>query len=179
MTYIYLIWFVTSFVNHCITRAIAFPSSSLSSVTSITGLSSMSSSNSLSNSRFNTSSNPNLSSSSSSSSLSSSLTSSSSSNNLSFINTLSFHLSLLGYSLVPLIFLLLLLLFLSLFFSRISLILIQFFEFISISWSSSSAFLSYYILLPVNSRKDGKLFLLLPVIILMNLYLVALIPLRN
>jgi hypothetical protein len=85
-----------------------------------------------------------------------------------------FHIALLGYSFSPLIpFAAVIVL------VNMPIWLATVLEIISIIWASISAILSYSMILSVSPQQRPRLKLLFPVVILMEIYLISLIPLRH
>jgi hypothetical protein len=89
-------------------------------------------------------------------------------------SSLMFHIALLGYSCSPLIpFAAIIVL------VNMPIWLATILEIISICWASTSAILSYSTILPVSAQQRPRLKLLFPVVILMEIYLISLIPVRH
>jgi hypothetical protein len=95
-------------------------------------------------------------------------------NRVWFNSTLMIHFSLLGYSVAPLIpfAAIILLICPPIWFSTIL-------EIVSIIWSSSSAILSYFTIINLTEENKSKLKLLFPIVVLMEMYLISLIPIRH
>jgi hypothetical protein len=89
-------------------------------------------------------------------------------------STIMMHASLLGYSVTPIIPIAAIILLISppVWISTIL-------ESICIVWSASAAVLSYYTILIVSIEHKNKLKLLIPAVILMEIYLISLIPIRH
>lgn len=89
-------------------------------------------------------------------------------------SSLMFHIALLGYSLSPLIPFAAVIVFV-----HMPIWLATVLEIISIIWASLSAILSYSMILTVSAQQRHKLTLLFPVVVLMEIYLISLIPIRH
>ena len=92
-------------------------------------------------------------------------------------STLSFHLAILGYSLCPqLPFCFIVLAF------RPSVLVCSILQIIGVMWSSTAALMGYQVIVRPLIAKDedrSKLLLLLPVVLLFELYMITLVPMRR
>lgn len=89
-------------------------------------------------------------------------------------SSLMIHIALLGYSFSPLIPFAAIIVFINM-----PIWLATILEIISIMWASIAAILSYSMILSIAPQNTPRLKLLFPVVILMEIYLISLIPIRH
>lgn len=89
-------------------------------------------------------------------------------------SSLMIHIALLGYSFSPLIPFAAIIVFINM-----PIWLATTLEIISIMWASIAAILSYSMILSIAPQNTPRLKLLFPVVILMEIYLISLIPIRH
>jgi hypothetical protein len=83
-------------------------------------------------------------------------------------------MALLGYSVTPIIPLAAFVLIV-----RPALTITYSVEAIAVTWASTAAILSYFIVCNVSSEKKHRLTLLVPSVVLMELYLISLMPIKR
>jgi len=89
-------------------------------------------------------------------------------------SSLMIHIALLGYSLSPLIPFAAIIVFVNM-----PIWLATILEIVSVVWASLGAILSYSSVLSISPQNSQRLKLLFPVVILMEVYLISLIPIRH
>ena len=89
-------------------------------------------------------------------------------------SSLMMHIALLGYSVAPIIPFVAIIVFINM-----PVWLATCLEILSVLWASTSAILSYSMILSVSLQNQGRMKLLYPIVILMEIYLVSLIPIGD